>query len=184
MERTKWFEPRRAVAVLVVTVLWAGSMGTQKLQGQFRGLVVAGACAGGAVIGERLGAKVADYHAKRMKVPPEQAQKQKLAFRIGFALALCGGGAVIANTTYSRLSKRGVQARQKEVMNALDDAAPMTPHSYTDPEDSSLNGVAKAQPMYVDGERECRVVEDQLGTDQSLVTYCRKPGEEWKLKKL
>jgi hypothetical protein len=140
----------------------------------------AAVCAGGAFGGVKLGEKIADFEAKRLKLAPEQAKKHRRAFQIGLALALCGGGAAIAGTAYDGLSKRGKQAREKEVMAALEDAQP---HTYADPENPQLQGTVIAQPAQIEGEQECRVVEDQLGGDQALVKYCRSgPNGKWAVK--
>lgn len=140
----------------------------------------AAVCVGGAVGGYKLGEKVAEAYIRRMKVPPEQSAKYVRSFQIGLALALCGGGAAIAGTSYEKLSKRGKQAREKEVMAALEDAQP---HSYTDPEQPSLQGTIVAKPPEIEGDEECRVVEDQLGSDQALVKYCRTgPTGKWNVK--
>ena len=137
-----------------------------------------GACGAGAFAGVKLGEKIAEFEAKKLSLAGPEAAKHRKAFQIGMALALCGGGAAIAGTTYSRLSKRGQESRQKEVMAALEDASP-TAHTYSDPENAGLRGSAVAQPPIIEGNKECRVVQDQLGTDQALVKYCRTPGKEW-----
>jgi len=142
-------------------------------------LLQVGACAGGAFGGVKLGEKVAAMEAQRLKLTPAEAAKRKRAFEIGFGLALCGGGAVIAGTTYSKLSKRGQDARQKEIAAALDDAMP---HSYADPDNPALHGTATPQAAFMDGDQECRIVEDQLAPDQALVKYCRGPNGMWAVK--
>ena len=150
--------------------------------GQFGGLkriVQVGACGGGALAGLKIGDKIAAAEAKRLKLSPEEAKKRQRAFQIGMALALCGGGAAIAGTSYEKLGKRGRESREKEINAALEDAQP-TPHMYTDPENPSLTGTAVAQPAYMaDNNKECRVVQDQLGADQAMVKYCRAPGGMW-----
>jgi hypothetical protein len=144
-------------------------------------LLQIGACGAGAFGGVKLGEKVAEMQAKRNNLSPAEAAKQKRAFQIGFALALCGGGALIAGTTYSKLSKRGQEAREKEIMAALDDAMP---HTYADPENTALRGTATPQPAFTENNQECRIVEDQLAPDQALVKYCRTPNGMWAVKEV
>jgi hypothetical protein len=81
------------------------------------------------------------------------------------------------------LSKHGKEAREKEIMAALDDAMP-TPHAYADPDNSSVKGEAIAQPTFVQGDEECRIVEDQIAPDQALIKYCRPPNGKWSVKTL
>ena len=142
-------------------------------------LLQIGACAGGVYGGAKLGEKVAEIEAKGKNLSPAEAAKRKRMFQIGFALALCGGGAMIAGTTYSKLSKRGQQAREKEIMAALDDAMP---HSYADPDNPALQGTATPQAAFMDGDQECRIVEDHLAADAALVKYCRGANGMWTVK--
>ena len=139
-------------------------------------------CAAGGVAGVKAGEKIAEFEAKRLKLSPEEAAKHKKAFQIGTALALCGVGVAVAGTTYSRLSKRGEEARKKELEAAVEDAQPRT---YKDPERPTLAGTFTPQPSVMEGDKECRVVEDVLAdgaqSDRALVKYCRKMGEGWKL---
>jgi hypothetical protein len=172
------YRSRIPVAALVFTL----AMGTlpPRAEAQLGALLKGGACAAGAFGGFKLGEKMADFEAKKLNLAPEEAKKHRLAFTIGMALALCGGGVAIAGTTHSKLSKRGKEAREKEMMAALEDAMP---HTYSDPENSTLTGTAVAQPALVEGDNECRIVEDQLGADQALVKYCRKPPSgRWSVK--
>jgi hypothetical protein len=138
-----------------------------------------GACAGGGFAGAKLGEAIAKSEAARLKLSPAEAKKRQRAFQIGLGLALCGGGAFIAGSAYSKLSKRGQEAREKEVLAALEDAQP---HTYADPENPGLTGTATAQPTFVQGNEECRIVEDRLSTDEALVKYCRAPGGMWAVK--
>lgn len=138
-----------------------------------------GACAGGAFGGAKLGEAIAKSEAARLKLSPAEAQKRQRAFMIGLGLALCGGGALIAGSAYSKLSKRGQEAREKEVLAALEDAQP---HTYADPENPALTGTVAAQPTFVQGAEECRIVEDRLSMDEALVKYCRPPGGMWTVK--
>ncbi|NOT27397.1 MAG: hypothetical protein HOP16_15000 [Acidobacteria bacterium] len=138
-----------------------------------------GACAGGAYGGAKLGEAIAKSEAARLKLSPAEAKKRQIAFQVGLGLALCGGGAWIAGSVYSKLSKRGQQAREKEVMAALEDAQP---HTYADPENPTLTGTVAAQPTFVQGNEECRIVEDRLAAEEAFVKYCRAPGGMWAVK--
>lgn len=142
-------------------------------------LLQIGACAGGGFAGAKLGEVIAKSEAARLKLSPAEAKKRQRAFQIGLGLALCGGGAFIAGSAYSKLSKRGQEAREKEVLAALEDAQP---HTYADPENPALTGTATAQPTFVQGNEECRIVEDRLSTDEAFVKYCRAPGGMWAVK--
>lgn len=147
-------------------------------------LMQAAACGGGAVGGVKLGEKIAEFEAKKLKLGAEEAAKHRRAFQIGVALALCGGGAAIAGTAFDKLSKRGKEAREKELMAALEDAQPRT---YADPERPNLRGTFTPQPAVTEGDQECRVVEDYLAEgsqgDRALVKYCRPAGGgTWALK--
>jgi hypothetical protein len=142
-------------------------------------LLQIGACAGGAYGGAKLGEAIAKSEAARLKLSPAEARKRQRAFQIGLGLALCGGGAFIAGSAYSKLGKRGQEAREKELMAALEDAEP---HSYADPDNPALTGTVAAQPTFVQGSEECRIVEDRLSTDEALIKYCRPPGGMWTVK--
>ncbi len=132
-------------------------------------------CGGGALGGYKLGQKLAEAEAKKMKFGAEEAEKHRRAFEIGMALALCGGGTLIAGTVYSRLSKRDLDARQKEMDAALADAAP-TSRSYVLPE-SKLQGTLQTEAVESDGNKECRSVIDTLAesSEPAMARYCRKP---------
>ena len=142
-------------------------------------------CGAGAVVGAKVGEKAADYEAKRLGLSPQEAARQKRAYEIGLALAFCAGGAAIAGTTYSHLSKRGKEAREKELQAAVQDASPRV---YKDPENPRLEGRLTPQPSFTQGNEECRVIEDHLAdgsqTDDALIKYCRQPPDgEWKAKR-
>jgi len=169
---------RIIVAALSVTLVASATPRSAHAQFTKRILQV-GACAGGAFGGVKLGEKVAEMEAKRLKLSPAEAAKRKKAFQIGFALALCGGGALIAGTTYSKLSKRGQESREKEILAALDDAMP---HTYADPEAPALKGTVTPQASFMEGQEECRIVEDQLAPDEALVKYCKGANGMWMVK--
>jgi hypothetical protein len=118
---------------------------------------------------------LADAQAKKLKLGAAEAEKQRRAFQVGMALALCGGGSLVAGTAYSRLSKRDMDARNKEVDAALADAAPAT-HSYVLP-DSKMSGNIKTEAVETEGNKECRTTVDTLaeGNDPAMARYCRTP---------
>ena len=134
-------------------------------------------CAGGAYGGYKLGQKLAELEATKLKLAAAEAEKHRKAFEIGMALALCGGGALVANTIYSGLSKRDMEARKREMDAALADASPEA-RSYVLPE-SMLAGTMTAQPIEVDDGRECRTVVDNLAevgkNEPAMARFCRKP---------
>ena len=170
---------RQALALFLL-VSFIATIAPPPAEAQFgKRLLQIGACAGAGFAGAKLGEAIAESEAKRLNLTPAEANKRKKAFQIGLGLALCGGGAYIAGTAYSKLSKRGQQAREREVLAALEDAQP---HTYADPDNATLTGTATAQPVFVQGNDECRIVEDRLGGDEAFVKYCRPPGGMWTVK--
>lgn len=139
-------------------------------------------CGGGAFGGYKLGEKVGEMYVRKAKIPPEQARKYIRSFQIGMALALCGGGALVAGSVYDGMSKRDKQARAKEMEAALTAADPGT-RQYVLP-DSNLSGKITSEPMEVDGDgRECRTVVDVLANsnEPARARYCRAPGGKFEL---
>lgn len=134
-------------------------------------------CLGSAVGGYYLGDKIGNLAVTRMKLTGEQAERTKLAFKIGTAAALCGTSVIIANSIYNKLSKRDREARAKEMDAALADAG-SAPRTYVLP-DSRMTGTMTAQPIEVDddGKKECRIVVDELAgpDDPAMVRMCRTP---------
>jgi hypothetical protein len=172
--------PRQRTMALVLCFLFVHAVMPLPAEAQFgKRMLQIGACAGGAYGGAKLGEAIAKAETARLKLSPAEAKKRQLAFQIGLGLALCGGGAWIAGSVYSKLSKRGQQAREKEVMAALEDAQP---HTYADPENPTLTGTVAAQPTFVQGNEECRIVEDRLASEEAFVKYCRAPGGMWAVK--
>ena len=170
---------RPSLVMMLSFALTVGAM-PRVAEAQFgKRLLQVGACGAGAFGGVKLGEKVAEMEAKRLNLTPAEAAKRKRAFEIGFALALCGGGAAIAGTAYSKLSKRGQQAREKEILAALDDAMP---HTYADPENAALKGTVTPQAAFNEGDQECRVVQDQLAADEALIKYCKSSNGTWAVK--
>jgi surface antigen len=140
-----------------------------------------GGCAAGGIGGVLLGGKIADIYISRMKLTGNDAEKARTGFKVGGGLAGCAGGAALAGTTYAKLSKGGKQAREKELMAALDDAQP---RNYRDPDNATLIGSLKPQAPTMEGKNECRVVEDELSdgsnTSTALLKYCRGRDGQWK----
>lgn len=169
--------------LLCVAILVAAT--PHRAEAQFgKRLLQIGACAGGAFGGVKLGEKLAEMDAKRLKLSPAEAKKREKSYQIGLAMALCGGGAFVAGTTYSKLSDKGRKAREQELLAAVADATPTSTRTYVDPDRPGVTGRATAQPAYAEGNQECRTVEDMLSdgtaTDTALVKYCRVPPGEWK----
>ena len=76
-------------------------------------------CGGMAYGGWKLGEKVAQYEIKRQGLTGTQATQMTKALQVGAALVFCQGGAALAGTAYDKLSKRDLEARQKEMDAAL-----------------------------------------------------------------
>ena len=167
--------------ITVLTIVLALGTAPGLAEAQFgKRILQIGACGGGAFAGVKLGDKIAEMEARRLKLSPAEAAKRKKAFQIGMGLALCGGGALIAGTSYSKLSKHGQESREKEISAALEDAMPRV---YKDPDNPQLQGRVTPQPAFTDGNDECRIVEDQLAPDEALVKYCRTPpSDKWMVK--
>lgn len=165
---------------VAVTIL--GAAGARPAHADWRKPLVTMACLGGAVAGVKAGEAMAAFEARRRNLSPQEAAQHKRAFQIGMGLAICGAAAGVTNSVYNRLSKRGKEAREREIKAALEDAQP---HAYADPDNASLQGTVVAQPAHVEGDGECRVVEDRLAEETALVKYCRTPpAGEWKLKRI
>jgi hypothetical protein len=173
----------RRVTVCLLIAVSLGCVSPYRAEAQFLKRLTQGiSCAAGGLAGVKLGEKIAEFEAKRLNLSPEDAARHKKAFQIGVGLALCGVGAAVAGTTFSRLSKRGEERRKRELEAALEDAQPRT---YADPDRPSLTGSVTVQPTITEGNKECRIVEDVLVdgamSDQALVKYCRTAGEAWKV---
>ena len=136
-------------------------------------------CAGFGYAGYRLGEKIADIEIKRQALAGKEAEQLKRGLQIGAALIFCKGGTMVAGTVYDRLSKRDMEAREREMNAALADASPEA-RRYVLPE-SQLQGTITAQPAVVEGNRECRTVVDNLADAQepAIVKYCRSSGGQW-----
>lgn len=170
----------RGVALGLAMVLTASNVSQAQWRvPSFKSVTKVGACGLGVVVGLEVADRVAEFEAKRLKLDPAVAAEHKRSFQLGFALAGCGAGSALAGTTYSRLSQRGKEAREREILAALDDAKP---RAYADPDSPTLAGTVTPQPSIIDGDRECRVVQDHLPPDQALIRYCRKGTGPWEVK--
>lgn len=138
-------------------------------------------CGAGGVAGYNLGDQVARYaqkHAAQLKMTPAQVAQYHRQIKIGTAATLCLGGAALAGTVYEKLSKRDMEARKKEIDAAAQEADPVS-REYVMP-DSKRSGTVTTEAPYVDGNKECKQVIDQLADasagDRAVVTYCRAKG--------
>jgi hypothetical protein len=114
-----------------------------------------------------------------------EAEKHRRAIQIGMALALCGGGVLIAGTTFSKLSERDRKARERELEMAVQESAPRT---YVLPDHPDMKATATPQPISTEDKEECRLVEDVLAdgaqSDRALVKFCRSSSTApWKVQK-
>lgn len=135
-------------------------------------------CGGGAFAGFKLGEKLADSAAQKMKLPPGLAADQKRKFEIGLAMALCNGGKLVANTTFATLSKKDREARQSDLDAAVASEEPVTKNVAL-PDHPKMTETITTEATVTDGDRECKVVKDHLAEgdkgDDALVKYCHKP---------
>lgn len=131
-------------------------------------------CGGGAYGGFKLGEKIAEFEAKKLKLASAEAQKHRQAIQIGTAAALCGAGYFLTGTVYGNLSKRDREAREKEMDAALADANPGT-RNYVLP-DSKLTGILTTETAQMEGNKECRWQVDVLSKDgePARAKFCRK----------
>jgi len=170
---------RQVIGVFLTFALLLIAVAPPRARAQFGGMkkriMQVAVCGGGAYGGYKLGEKVAEIEAKKLKLGAEEAAKHRRAFQIGMALALCGGGALIAGTIYDKLSKRDLEARQKEIDAAVADAAPGT-RTYVLP-DSQLQGKIQTEPIVTEGNKECRTTVDNLADsgEPAMAKYCRTP---------
>jgi hypothetical protein len=143
-------------------------------------------CGGMAYGGWKLGEKIAQHEIKRQGLVGTEATQLTKALQVGAALIFCKGGATIAGTAYDKLSKRDLEARQKEMEAAVAVAEPTT-RTYVMPE-SQRSGTLTTSAPTQEGEKECRLVVDQLADvdagEQSVTKFCRKPGGDFELELL
>jgi hypothetical protein len=134
-------------------------------------------CGGMAYGGWKLGEKLAQYEIKRQGLVGNQATQMTRALQIGAALIFCKGGTMLAGTAYDKLSKRDLEARQKEMEAAVAEAEPAS-RTYVMP-DSKRSGTMTTTAPTQEGDKECRLVVDQLADvsagEQSVTKFCRKP---------
>jgi hypothetical protein len=137
-------------------------------------------CAGGAVAGLKLGDKIAQMELTKRNLIGAEAQKIRKGIQLGAALVLCKGGAMLAGTIYAKLSKKDLDARQREIDAAVAEAEPVT-REYVLPE-SGLKGEVTTTAVTPEGNKECRTVVDHLAdaskNEPAIVKYCRKPPKQ------
>ena len=135
-------------------------------------------CGGGAYGGYKLGEKIADLEAKKLKLAGAEAEKHRRSIQIGMAAALCGTGVLLTGTAYANLSKRDREAREKEMAAALADATPGT-RSYILP-DSKIPGTLTTEAAEMNDGKECRWQVDFLSKDgePARAKHCRKSPKE------
>jgi len=133
-------------------------------------------CAVGGIGGAFLAKALAESEGRRLRLTPEQLRQRERSYLVGLALAGCGGGSVLANSVYGKLSERGKRAREAELMEAARSA---TVRTYTDPDNPALVGRIAPQPSFTQGNQVCRVLEDTLADagrgEPVLVKYCHTP---------
>ena len=140
-------------------------------------------CAGAGYAGLKIGEKIAQMEAKRRNLASREAAKLSLGLKIGTAAILCKVGASLAGTVYDGFSKRDMDARQKEIEAAVAEADPVS-RDYVLPE-SGRTGAIVTEPVYQDGNKECKMVVDNLADvkagEPAMAKYCRKTGGKWEL---
>lgn len=174
---------RRLVLTLLCTAFAMGLMPRLAEAQLKKRLMQTALCGGMAYGGWKLGEKVAQYEIKRQGLTGTQASQMTKALQVGAALMFCQGGAALAGTAYDKLSKRDLEARKKEMEAAVAVAEP-TSRTYVMPE-SQRSGTLTTSAPTPEGDKECRLVVDQLADvsagEQSVTKFCRKPGGEWEL---
>jgi hypothetical protein len=176
-----------AVRRLVLTVVGLAALvavSPQRSEAQLKKrMMQAALCGGMAYGGFKLGEKVAQYEIKRQGLVGTQATQMTRAMQVGAALIFCKGGTAIAGSAYDKLSKRDLEAREREMQAAVAEAEP-TSRPYVMPE-SQRSGTLTTSAPTQEGEKECRLVVDQLADasagEQTVTKYCRKPGGEYEL---
>lgn len=164
--------------VLVALVMLASVATPGRAEAQLKKrLMQTALCGGMAYGGWKLGEKVAQYEIKRQGLTGTQATQMTKALQVGAALVFCQGGAALAGTAYDKLSKRDLEARQKEMDAALAEAEPAS-RTYVMPE-SQRSGTMTTTAPTQEGDKECRLVVDQLADvgagEQSVTKFCRTP---------
>lgn len=139
-----------------------------------RKLMITAFCAGGGYGGLKLGEKLAEIEAKKLKLSPAEAAKHRLAFQVGTALAVCAGGALLANTVYGKLSERDREALRRNVDAAVADARPAT-HNFVLP-DSQYPATIETREIVQEGKKSCRHTVQTLNNnndERAITKWCR-----------
>jgi surface antigen len=123
---------------------------------------------------------MSEAEGKRLKLTPAQTKQRERSYQIGLALAGCGGGAVLTGTAFAKMSEKGKKEREQELQLAAADAMPRT---YKDPDNPTLLGRITPQPSYVESDKECRTIEDNLADEgkgeTAYLKYCKQPDGKW-----
>jgi hypothetical protein len=132
------------------------------------------ACAAVVPAGFKLGEKLAAFDARKRQLDSVESERNRRAYQLGMAAALCGTSALLTGSVYNKLSERDRKAREREMQAALLDANTST-RSYVLP-DSGYEGKITAEAIVDEGKRECRVTVDVLSKDgePARTRHCRK----------
>src|SRR5262249_6332416 len=121
--------------------------------------------------------------AAKLQLKPEDVEKHRLYLQIGTAAILCKTGVALAGTIYDKLSERDMNARQKEIDAAVNEADPVT-RDYLLPE-SRKPGRITTEPEYRDGDKTCKQVVDRFADvehgDPAIAIYCKSGNGDYEL---
>jgi hypothetical protein len=159
-----------------------GTVSTESANGQFgdwkKKALQLTVCSGGGIGGAKIGQKIAQMEAQKLKLSPAQAAAQEKQYELGMAMALCNGGNAILNTTFAKMTEKDKKQRQDNIDAALADSTPGTKTAAL-PDHPAMTETITTDPIVADGDKECRTVKDYLADpsqgDTALIKYCRKP---------
>lgn len=166
--------------ILLVACVTTGQPGTPTsvapTGGQTPGLVKALGCGIGGIAGAVAARALAQSDARRQRLTAAQLRQREQGYLVGLALLGCAGGGSLAGTAYQKLSDRGRAAREAELRAAASSAQPRT---YVDPENPGLVGRLVPQPVFAEGDQECRLIEETLADagrgEPVFLKLCRRP---------
>jgi hypothetical protein len=174
--------PYRFVSALVFLFV-IGTVSTETANGQFGGdwkkkALQLTVCSGGGIGGAKIGQKIAQVEAQKLKLSPAAAAAQQKQYELGMAMALCNGGNAIINTTFAKMTEKDKKQRQDNIDAALADSTPGTKTAAL-PDHPAMTETITTDPVVAEGDKECRTVKDYLADpsqgDTALIKYCRKP---------
>ena len=149
----------------MVFLLVVGTVSTESPNGQFgdwkRKALQVTVRSGGGLGGAKIGQKIAQVEAQKLKLSPAQAGAQQRQYEIGMAIALCKGGNAILNTTFAKMTEKDKKQRQDNIDAALADSAPTTKTAPL-PDHPDMKETITAAPVVAEGDKECRTVKDYL----------------------